>query len=236
MDANSLLGRALRPLAICAELTRMPVARLRFDSALDPDFIRATHANFTRPHPRFKVFGNKTMGAALIDLAGLAGPGDYLRTVRQRGHAGPQSRKAAARGYRLQAIERNRHIDEIHAINTSLAVRQGRPMDRAYLERVDHYPTRGHYRYYGVFDAQGRLCAYCNLGYFGNFALLDQLLGFHNHDGVMYLLLKEIVCGLIAERRVDYVMYDMLLGARPGLREFKRRAGFTPYRVHYALA
>ena len=76
MDANSLLGRALRPFAICAELARMPVARLRFDRALDPDFIRATHANFTRPHPRFKVFGNKTMGAALIDLAGLAGPGD----------------------------------------------------------------------------------------------------------------------------------------------------------------
>ena len=62
------------------------------------------------------------------------------------------------------------------------------------------------------------------------------MLGYYNRDGVMYFLLKEIVCSLIEEGQVDYLMYDMLLGGRAGLREFKRRAGFAPYRVHYELA
>jgi hypothetical protein len=30
-------------------------------------------------------------------------------------------------------------------------------------------------------------------------------------------------------------MYDTYLGALPGLREFKRKLGFQPYRIRYAL-
>ena len=53
---------------------------------------------------------------------------------------GPQSRKASARGYSLRRIDRNAHIDEIHAIHTSLPERQGRPMDDGYLVRRGAYP------------------------------------------------------------------------------------------------
>lgn len=236
MEPTTFLGRLLRPLNVLAALGSLPVAQLRFDGRLDPEHIEATHASFARPHPRYRLFGAKTMGVALIDLARFASPGDYLRAVRRRGHAGPQSRKAQARGYRLRPIDRNAHIDEIHAINHAVAVRQGRPMSGSYAEIVEQYTARPHYRYYGVFDCKDRLWAYCNLGLFGNFALVDQMLGYHNRDGVMYFLLKEIVCSLIEEGQVDYLMYDMLLGGRARLREFKRRAGFAPYRVHYELA
>lgn len=236
MDTVSLLDTLLRPVKILVEAARLPRAQLCFHEHLDPGHVRAVHADFTRPHPRYRVFPNKAIGAALIHLAALEGPDAYLRLVRAHGHAGPQSRKASSRGYRMRAIDRNAHIDEIHAINTSLALRQGRPMDPHYLEPKTHYEARPHYRYYGVFDRDGRLAAYCNLGYFGNFALADQLLGYRNRDGAMYLLLAEIICGLIAERRIDYLMYDTFFGARPGLREFKRRAGFAPYRVRYLLA
>jgi hypothetical protein len=51
----------------------------------------------------------------------------------------------------------------------------------------------------------------------------------------MYLLLLEIICRLIEEREVDYFMYDTFLGAQPGLRDFKRRVGFRPYRARYEL-
>jgi hypothetical protein len=223
-------------LRLGVQLATLPVARLRFHLALSPEKIRATYENFTRPHPRYKIFRNKTMGIALVDLASLQTPGAYLETVRHRGHAGPQGRKARARGYRLRAIDRNDYVDDIHEINTSSEMRQGRPMDSAYLQKKLYYEPQPHCTCYGVFNAQDKLVAYCNVGVFGNFAATDQLLGYKNGDGVMYLLLGDVICQLIDERRLDYFMYDTFLGAQPGLRDFKRRIGFRPYRVLYDLA
>jgi hypothetical protein len=51
----------------------------------------------------------------------------------------------------------------------------------------------------------------------------------------MYLLLLEIICQCIGEGDLDYFMYDSFFGVRPGLRSFKRRLGFPPYRVRYSL-
>jgi hypothetical protein len=70
---------------------------------------------------------------------------------------------------------------------------------------------------------------------YGNFAATDQLMGYKSQDGIMYLLLLTIICRLIEEREVDYFMYDTFLGAQPGLRDFKRRVGFRPYRARYEL-
>ncbi len=52
----------------------------------------------------------------------------------------------------------------------------------------------------------------------------------------MYLLLVDIICLLIKENQVEYFMYDTFLGAQPGLRHFKQRIGFAPYRVSYSIA
>ena len=162
-------------------------------------------------------------------------PGGYLQTVRREGYAGAKSRKAAARGYSLRPIDRNDHIDEIHAIHTSCEQRQGRPMDSAYLVKKTHYENLPHCGCYGVFDTHGRLAAYCSVVRYGNFVSTDQLMGVKNNDGVMHLMLSTIICRLIEERDVDYFMYDTFLGAQPGLREFKRRIGFRPYRARYEL-
>ena len=217
------------------ELARLPVAQLCFERRLNPTAILDAYTNFTRPHPRYKVFGNKSMGVALIDLARFDNVGSYLDAVRHHGHAGPQSRKAAARGYRLRRIDRNEHLDEIHAIHVSIPERQGRPMDESYVTRRTSYPEEPHCECHGVFDAGGRLAAYCNVALFGNFAATDQLMGYRNNDGMMYLLLSHIVCGLIEARRVNWFMYDTWFGGNHGLREFKRRVGFQPYRARYRL-
>ncbi len=51
----------------------------------------------------------------------------------------------------------------------------------------------------------------------------------------MYLLITETIHEIIRVKRTlgypRWAMYDMYWGARPGLREFKRRLGFRPYRV-----
>ncbi len=236
METPDLLTRVMNVARLVLQLARLPVARLRFEQQRNPEGIRHAHALFTRPHPRYKVFGNKTMGIALIDLGAFGGhPGGYLRSVRRSGHAGPQSRKAAGRGYALRRIDRNNHIDEIHAIHTSCEQRQGRPMDQSYRVRKIAFEDASHFECHGVFDAKGRLVAYCSMGRYGNFVATDQLMGYKNQDGIMYLLLLTIICRLIEEREVDYFMYDTFLGAQPGLRDFKRRVGFQPYRARYEL-
>lgn len=237
METPDLLARVMNVAGLALQLTRLPVARLRFEQGRNPEGIRRAHDLFTRPHPRYKVIRNKTLGIALIDLAAFGGhPGGYLHSVRRSGHAGPQSRKAAARGYQLRSIDRNDHIDEIHAIHTSCEQRQGRPMDPHYRIKKNAFDNAAHVECNGVFDAAGRLVAYCSMGRYGNFVATDQLMGYKNQDGIMYLLLLKIICRLIEEREVDYFMYDTFLGAQPGLRDFKRRVGFQPYRARYELA
>lgn len=217
------------------DVARLPVARLHFDTSLHPEDVAATHRAFTRPHPRYKLFPHKALGAALIHLAAHASPAAYLDSIKGRhggaGHAG----KARARGYRLSLIERNDHIDALHAINTALAQRQGRPMDPHYLARTERYVALPHYRYYGVFNPAQQLVAYCNLGCYGNFAAFAQLLGLRNNDGIMHMLVTDIAQQLIAEARLDYLMYDTFFGAQPGLRSFKTMLGFQPYRAKYTI-
>jgi hypothetical protein len=216
------------------EVARLPVATLSFDTRHHPDDVRATHRLFTRPHPRYKVFGNKQLGVALIDLRQLAAPAAYPPCS-----AAAYVSKARRRGYRLAEIDRNAHVDAIHAINISLPSRQGRAMDARYQEKVCSYEPQHHYRYFGVFDKHDQLVAYSNVGRFGNFSAFAQLLGYRNNDGIMHFMIADIVCLLLAERQAgdgpDYVMYDTFFGAQPGLRQFKTMLGFTPYRARYTL-
>jgi hypothetical protein len=175
------------------------------------------------------------MGVALIDLRGFKTFAEYLGSVQGKGNAGPQSRKARSRGYFLQQFDQNDFVDEIHRINISSEVRQGRPMDTAYREKVLRYVAKPYVMYFGVFNTGGQLVAYCNVGMYGNFAATEQIIGYKNNDGVMYLLLTEIVDKLLSSGKFSYFMYDTVFGALDGLRDFKRRVGFQPYRVRYTI-
>jgi hypothetical protein len=228
--------RLLRLARLALQVARLPVARLHFERHLDPEHVAATYANFTRPHPRFRLVRNKSLGIALVDLCRYPTRDAYLATVRRKDHAAHHGKRARARGYRLREIDRNDYVDEIHAINTSLDTRQGRPMDETYLSKAEHYEKRNHFQYFGVVNAEGKLMAYCNIVRLGNFAATDRLLGYRNNDGTMYLLVLEIICRLIDEGRLQYFMYDTYLGAKEGLRNFKKRLGFQPYRVRYSMS
>jgi len=226
------LGQLAR---LAREIVALPVARLRFDLVRHPEQ-RPIYELFTKPHPRFRLVRNKTIGIALVNLRSYRSPQDYLRQVRYSGHAGPQRKKALARGYTVRTIDRNQFVDAIHAINISAPTRQGRPMDRHYGIKKTHYEEPRYAATWGVFDAHDRLTAYCVVGLYGNFAATDQLLGYKTSHGIMYLLLSEIICQLIERGHLDFFMYDTFLGAKPGLRDFKRRTGFRPYRARYAAA
>ena len=197
------------------QVLALPVADLRFDAQIDPADVSTTYRNFTRPHPRYRVFRHKTLGAALIDLQRFADAAAYLDTIQGRNRGAHHARRARTRGYVCQEIDRNDHVDAIHAINTSLEMRQGRPMDTKYLDKVSHFDRLGHYSYYGILNGDRQLVAYANIGRFGNFSALSQVLGLRGNDGFMHLLMVEIVTRLIEQRRVRYVMYDTFFGAQP---------------------
>jgi len=216
-------------------LLELPRARLHFYSHNAPSKIRAIFNQLNKPHARIPMIKNKTMGIALIDLSNFNGPEEYIATVKKRDFADYHARIATKRGYTVRRINRNDHIHEIFDINTSSESRQGRPMDQQYLTLQTNYDDSAPMQCYGVFNSEGTLCAYCRFGVYGDFAATDCLLGYKNNDGIMYLLLVEIVCSMITEGKLKYFMYDTFLGAQPGLQSFKRRIGFQPYRVSYAI-
>lgn len=216
-------------------LVRLPKVRLQFHSRISPEKIKTIYELFNRPHARFPLIRNKTMGIALIDLSNFKNATEYIATVKKRDYAGYHGRHARKRGYSVQRINRNDYIDDIFRINTSEELRQGRKMEAQYLTLQTHYDEAPPLRCYGVFNAEERLMGYCSFGVYGNFAATDRVLGIKNGDGMMYLLLLEIICALIDEGTVNYLMYDTFLGAQEGLKSFKRRIGFQPYRVSYSI-
>lgn len=216
-------------------IAKLPVANLAFRLGLNPDDVRRMHGHCTKPHPKYRIFQNKALGAALVDLRRYDSPDHYMRSIKGRNSAEHHARKARSRGYVVTEIDRNDYVDALYAINTALASRQGRAMDAAYQRKETHYVHEKNYKYFGVLDAGGRLTAYSYLGFYGNFAAFDRLLGLRNNDGAMHLMLTEIVCRLIASREHDYLMYDTFFGASEGLQAFKKMHGFEPFRVKYSL-
>ena len=223
-----------RHLQTLRQLATLPVAQLRFVKDIEPDNVLETYRNFTKPHPKFKFIQHKSWGAALIDFQECGSFEAYLDKIKGHNLGGYHARRARARGYLMTEIDRNRYVDDIHAINTSIEERQGRPMDAHYQLRQSSFERVPNFNYFGVLK-EGKLMAYANLGLYGNFSALSQLMGCRNNDGIMHLLMVEIVARLMRERRVRYLMYDTYFGAQPGLRQFKTILGFSPYRAKYSL-
>ena len=232
---TTLLTTLSDHLATVRQLLRLPVAQLIFDEAIAPANVRATYRYYTKRHPQYKIIQHKSWGAALIDLQRFRNRADYLDSIKGRNWGAHHIKRARARGYRLAEIERNDYVDAIHAINTSVETRQGRAMDRKYLEKQRCFDKLANFTYFGVLDQDGKLVAYANVGRYGNFHAFEQLMGYRNNDGIMHLLVGDIAAGLIDQGLSRYVMYDTYFGALPGLRQFKTMLGFTPYRARYQL-
>lgn len=218
-----------------AAIARLPVVQLQFCLDLNPSDVTKTHQYFTKPHPKYKIFPNKSVGAALIDLKQFRNADEYLQSLKGPNSAVRHARKAKSKGYVVAEIDRNDYVDDIFEINTSVKIRQGLPMDADYLEKKTHYPRDANFKYYGVLNSSGKLMAYGDLGFYGNFAAFNRVIGVRNNDGMMHLLVTEIVLRMIESGDCQYLMYDTYFGASPGLKSFKEMLGFHPYRARYFI-
>ncbi len=223
------------PFELLKTIVRLPVAQLVFDARIEPVNVVSTYRYYTKRHPKYKLIQNKSWGAALIDLRRFADRDSYLDTIKAKNCGAWHAKRARARGYMLSEIDRNDHVDAIHDINNSVEQRQGRVMDQQYQEKQLYFDRLANFRYYGVFDAGGKLMAYACIGYYGNFYSFSQLIGYRNNDGIMHLLVTDVVSRLIDERKASYLMYDTFFGALPGMQQFKTILGFQPFRVRYSI-
>jgi hypothetical protein len=222
-------------LAEAMELSRLPAVTIEMRGG--DQRCRQLYDYFTRRHPKYRLIQNKRWGVALLPLpdtfANYMGGG---KRQRLRQHLS----RAVKAGYTFAPLDPFGRLDEVMGINRSADERQGQAMHPDYFDEaaVRRYFEQGS-EVYGVSDSAGVLRAYADIRVCGDVAILLRLLGHAEalDQGVMYLLLTELIHTMIDRRRSDgtpaWFMYDMFSGASAGLRQFKRTIGCEPYRVKW---
>lgn len=161
----------------------------------------------------------------------------WHRTARRR------ALRAERMGYTFAEVDFSKHTDDIHAINTSLGERQGRPMSDGYTTRrekgrLSENQTRcpKHRTHtYGVLNGR-TLVAYLTLHRAGDLAMVSMILGHgdHFHNGIMF----QLVQGVIGEQAGSggVFFYNLHSSGQDGLRWAKERYGFRPADIEWSLS
>ena len=199
------------------------------------------YEKFTAPHARHPETGAYQDGCSILVLpetfeAYWEGPAGYGTRRKVR--------KAEKSGYTFGLIDRDQYLDDIFAINTSMAERQGKEMTERYRARPESYGPlpayscpRHQLRTYGVVK-DGKLVAYTWLYQMGEVCLFSTILGHGDHlnNGVMYLLVAESLRDVMAVAGTKYAMYNMHISGTEGLRFFKEQMGFASHWVNWQRA
>lgn len=219
---------------IVRQIRTLPKAKLSFYGADQ----RETYRYFTKPHPKYKIFKNKAVGACLLKKPQsfeeyLAGKEKQnLRTARN---------KSIKNGYTFREISVKDHVDGILEINLSKNERQGHEMTRDYFDKEKIVSQAEGKQCFGVFDKEGQILAYCYLIEAGDFIIISRLLGHADYlkEGVMFFMIGECVKLWLETDRwkdVEYFFYDTWFGALKGLKKFKQDLGFVPCKVKYTFS
>ena len=231
--------KLIKAISLLKEIIALPKVTIRFKEMNDESKknYQTTYEYFTKPH-RLKIIQNKSIGVALIDLGLYQNYEEYYKSVNGKNSAAYYSRKALKRGYEFLEIDRDDFVDDIYEINTSSETRQGQKMSSNYIQKTESYHNEPNYRYFGIVDGDGILRSYCYIGFYGEFALVSTLLGHKRYlnDGIMYLMLIELsklIFQEFASKGYKYIMYDTFFGALDGLKKFKKKLGYKPYRVKW---
>jgi len=237
---NDILFVIRRTAALLRRLNHILLAirlpRLEVQLGSGPE-AAAAYRSFTARHPRYPFFAHKTVGIELMDVHRFQGFDKYLATVGGKNSTAYYRRRALRKGHSFVRINKNDHVEEIHAIKISAPMRQGQPMEEEYIKFRARFPVEKNWLYLGIKNDQGRLVAYLDINCVGEVAYVGPILGHAAFlkDGIMYLLFAEAVRVLMDEESVRYFMYDTYFGGTDGLRLFKKRIGFQPFQVRWRI-
>jgi hypothetical protein len=179
--------------------------------------------------------------------------GEYIFEMKKihKGAALRHLNKAKKKGYFCECFPYENHVEDIHEINTSASIRQGKPMESSYRRSVEelrscgvtepiHDPT-DYSRMFGVFtrnqnDSSKLLRGYISFIRMKEIALYSQILGHAKHlkNGIMYLLNEYIVDSITKPDapeydNIKYLMYAGYDQGTSGLKMWKKRTLFKPY-------
>lgn len=166
-------------------------------------------------------------------------PADLADWRREHRTARKRADRCQRRGYRFTEISRREREEEIYLINTSIDLRQGRPMSDGYRHKPiygdDYSPCPRHGVHpYGVEEPDGTLVAYLFIYRAGDLALVSQILGHHRYlkDEIMWLLWQ----GMLEHELVapGFVVYNRHDSGTEGLRFFKEHVGLREAAVEWA--
>jgi len=192
------------------------------------------YRHFTKRHPKLWLVQTKSVGVMLCPIPPT--PTEYESRISGKNGVAYFSRRCRKLGYTSGYFVQAEHLDELFAINSSSVERQGRRMPASYLRPRAPEPEKECVRYFGVFDSPGSLVAYVRLIMTRSLVVVGSILGHSSHldNNVMHLLMHDLMVDLIAVSTGDrLMMYDMYYGASEGLRLFKKRHTFEPYRVKW---
>ena len=154
---------------------------------------------------------------------------EYLKFIGAKSRN--MNKKAQKNGIVCREFFWNNHLDDIYAIHKSSDKRQGREMDKAYKEypkeivsirEEDFYIT-----YMGAFK-DDKLIGYVELYVYGNFIMINRILGHKNYLnlGIMNILIKHCVLYII-DNDIKYLSYLAMQNRKNNsLSAFKYRVGF----------
>jgi hypothetical protein len=198
---------------------------------------RRAYKLFSAPHPQFPLIPTKSLGAALLRLEGSYSNyyDSKLRRLAKR-----KLKFAIKQNYSYGKVAVGTAMDQIMAINRSMPVRGGHPMDAEYLDQAEFEAAlAGHDILQVVRSPEGRIVAYALVLDIGDLWVVEHVVGHGDHlkNGIMYLLMVKLVEEKFdlahSDGRPTWIMYDTVLGAPDGRRQFKRMLGFSPYWVRW---
>ena len=149
------------------------------------------------------------------------------------------SKRCSKLGYFTDYFIKNKYLDDMYEINVSSDSRQGRSMSQQYLEKVPEEDEKEAVSYFGVFTADKKLVGYIRVINTPNLYIVSQLLGHseYQNDNIMYLILHDLIVSLIEKNKDNdrevYLMYDTYFGGSSGIKLYKKRHAFKPYKVKW---
>jgi hypothetical protein len=221
-----------KAIAIIKEIVKLP--RVSIKLSIEHEEGKRIFDSFTKRHPRIPIFANKAVGVAIIDLANYSTKAEYLSTVNGKNSAAYFSRKAEKCGYKVDAFNPNQHQQEILEIHFSNPDRQGKSLPENYKTEIQ-YPINNYNKYYAAI-INGKIVGYIWTIESGELVVMNRIMGHQDFmkDGLMYLLATEVIAANIPhDKRPKYMMYDTFFGASEGLKMYKKRLGFNPFKVNW---
>lgn len=219
------------------EIFKLPRIRIKFVDNDNTGELEKVYYYFVKRHPKYKVFKNKTVGVMLYKLP--KNIEDYEKKIRGKNSVSYFSRRCKKRGYYTKYFKQGDYLNEIYSINTSATERQGRKMSQSYLKKPIKEEEKDCISYFGVFTNEDLLVGYIKLVKTEHLHNISKILGHKNYlnDNIMYLLIHDLTIDLIEKGKENeleqYLMYDTYFGGSDGIRMFKKRNCFIPYRVRW---